>query len=86
MSEREFDLLDELYFITPYKQLKQSLGWDDRLLADLLQTLYRKGWIRCFEGPVREVPEGLADPGQNFARYHYLASKAGLMAHQHGEE
>ena len=86
MSDREFDLLDELYFIQSFEDLKKSLHWNEADLARLLQNLHAKGWVKCYGGPVHEVVRDPADLSKDYAKYHYLASKAGLLAHQNGEE
>ena len=86
MSDQEFDVLDELYFIISYERLKQSLGWEDKQLAHMLHALHEKGWIRCFDGPVHEVLDAPVDLENDYARYHYLASKSGLLAHQHEDQ
>lgn len=82
MTDEEFDLLDELYFIQSYAGLKDALGWEDSRLAGVLQGAYRKGWVRCYDDPGREVTDRRVDLAKDYARYHYLASKAGLLAHQ----
>ncbi len=66
MSDLEFDLLDELYFVQSYQYLQETLNWDDQTLKSTLQHLYDKAWINLLE------------QGQ---LYHYLATKAGLLAH-----
>jgi len=39
MSDEEFDLLDELYFVQPYAVLQEALGWEDSQLLDTLTLL-----------------------------------------------
>ena len=80
MTDDEFDLLDELYFVQPYEYLKNVLGWeDDKLLANL-QVLYSKDFIKCFDQPDQEIFEkvNLIEGGK---RLFYLATKKGLMEH-----
>lgn len=80
MSEDEFDLLDELYFVQSYDYLKKELDWEDEKLLFILQELADKEWINCFFGPDEEVFD---DPDiANYGKtYFYLASKKGLLAH-----
>lgn len=80
MSEEEFDLIDELYFVQSYDYLKQELDWEDDKLLVTLQGLFDKEWINCFSSPDEEV---FKDPDiQNGGKtYFYLATKKGLMEH-----
>ncbi|MDA0314334.1 MAG: hypothetical protein O2829_02375 [Bacteroidetes bacterium] len=80
MSDEEFDLLDELYFVQPYSVLQEALGWEDSQLLDTLILLKNKGWIKCFSAPDRECFDliNLHEVGKELL---YLATKKGLMAH-----
>ncbi|GEO20876.1 hypothetical protein CQA01_14100 [Cyclobacterium qasimii] len=80
MTNDEFDLLDELYFLQSYQYLKSSLEWeDDKLLMNLSQLL-EKGWIRCYAAPENEIFDALplTEKGKT---YYYLATKEGLLTH-----
>jgi hypothetical protein len=81
MSTTEYEVLDELYFIRSFEDLKSALGWEEEALSTILQALYRKGWIRCFEGPVHEISANDVNLKEDYDRYHYLASKEGLIEH-----
>jgi hypothetical protein len=80
MSDAEFDLLDELYFVQPYEYLKESLGWGDEHLLETLDLLYKAGMIKCLAEPDRERFDqvDIFSEGRNLM---YLATKKGLMAH-----
>lgn len=80
MSDAEFDLLDELYFVQGYAYLKDSLGWEDLLLLETLTSLYKKGMIKCLSGPDEERFDqvDIFKEGENLF---FLATKKGLMAH-----
>jgi hypothetical protein len=80
MSDEEFDLLDELYFVQPYSFLQETLGWGDKQLLDTLTSLVEKGWVKCFTEPDQECFESinLQEVGKELM---YLATKKGLMAH-----
>ncbi|HSJ67561.1 MAG TPA: hypothetical protein VK921_07795 [Anditalea sp.] len=80
MSEDEFDLIDELYFVQPYKFLQEELGWDDKKLLVILQELYDKGYIKCLIHPDKELFENIDIQGEG-TQYYYLATKKGLMHH-----
>lgn len=80
MSEEEFELMDELYFVQSYDYLKQELDWEDEKLLVILQKLCDKEWVNCFSSPDEEIfnhPD-ILNEGKS---YFYLASKKGLMEH-----
>lgn len=81
MSDLEFDVLDELYFVQSYGKLKDTLSWDDDMLRDTLIKLLEKGWIRCFITPNDEIFKFDIDLVTSYRKYYYLASKEGLFAH-----
>jgi hypothetical protein len=81
MSDLEFDILDELYFVTPFEQLQQTLKMEEAVLKHSLYDLIKKGWVKCFHpGSIEVVTEEL-HYDEKFRGYHYLATKAGLLAH-----
>ncbi|MBS9524106.1 hypothetical protein KIH41_08460 [Litoribacter ruber] len=80
MSEAEFDLMDELYFVQSYAYLKEAMGWDDEQLLAILQKLYGKGYIKCMTEPDSEIFDK-ADILKAGRDYYYLATKKGLMYH-----
>ena len=83
MTDPEYELMDEIYFVTPYSNLSRILGWEDSRILATLQTLCEKGWIRCFTTPTDELLPAEVDLDQYFKKYYYLASKSGMEAH-HG--
>ncbi|WP_297335376.1 hypothetical protein [Algoriphagus sp.] len=80
MSDEEFDLLDELYFVQSFSYLKESLGWEESLLLETLDSLYQKSFIKCLSAPDLERFDQvqLKIEGKNL---YFLATKKGLMAH-----
>jgi len=80
MSENEFDLIDELYFVQPFQYLRDSLGWQDELIIATLESLHANGYVKCLRSPDEEVfgDLNLVRDGKNF---YFLATKKGLMAH-----
>ena len=81
MSDLEFDVLDELYFIQPYSGLLEVTDLEDKELRQLLGKMLNKGWIRCFRSASDEVPADEIDLQTEYMQYLYLASKSGLLAH-----
>jgi hypothetical protein len=80
MSDDEYDLLDELYFLQSFAYLKKVLDWEEVRLLETLQLVYDKGWIKCYRAPDEEIFEktNLHLSGQH---YFYLATKKGLLSH-----
>jgi len=81
MTDAEFDLLDELYFVQPFDFLKDELGWKDEEILDVLTSLQKKDWIKCFSEMDIEVYPPQLNLEEHYKSYLYLASKKGLMAH-----
>ncbi len=80
MSDAEFDLLDELYFVQPYQYLKETLAWEENLLLATLSDLYQQGMIKCLQSPDEERFDQVDVVGEGKDLY-FLATKKGLMAH-----
>jgi hypothetical protein len=81
MSEPEFEVIDALYFIKPFAELIDELQWPGNKLKDILGDLFNKGWIKCYRDPTHEIARTEVHFEQEYHKYHYLATKAGLMAH-----
>ncbi|RDC63339.1 hypothetical protein [Adhaeribacter pallidiroseus] len=82
MTEREFDIIDELYFVTSFRQLADALNLPLEELSAGLQALARQGYIKCFyPDPDTEVEYNPVNFNQQCAQYYYLATKKGLMIH-----
>ncbi len=80
MNDDEYDVLDELYFVVSYEQLKEACALTNDQLVSTLETLYQRGWVRV----LRSVDEDAAEPlelAMKYEDYFYLASKKGLLAH-----
>ncbi len=85
MTDIEFDLLDELYFIIDFKELssKQIVSKDD--LSTHLWELYQKGWINIYKEIDIEIFEiDRIDFEKCHQNLFFLASKEGLMKHNLG--
>ncbi|MBF9254817.1 hypothetical protein I2I11_16045 [Pontibacter sp. 172403-2] len=82
MSENEFDILDELYFVTSYPDLKSTLSLSDEEICAALQSLIRKGYVKILY-PDQDTEHAYveADFGRQCREYYFLATKAGLMVH-----
>ena len=82
MTDPEYDLLDELYFVTPFRTLLQKTGLPAQDLEDQLRSLLEQGLIRSYwPDPDTELayePTLFGALGRNAS---YLASKEGLLQH-----
>lgn len=81
MTDEEYLLLDELYFIIDFKNLAEQSEISEKRLRQLLKVFYATGWVRCFDKDGEELhmsPETMQD---NLMEYQYLISKEGLFAH-----
>jgi len=81
MTDREFDVLDELYFVTPFHELREHVGLPEEELKEILIILSEKGWLKCFGNMDEELPLDDINLETEYKKYFYLASKEGLLAH-----
>jgi hypothetical protein len=81
MSEVEYTVLDELYFLSSFDELLERTGLSEEALRDCLSDLWAKDWIRCYHGRKEEIPQEAVNLKESYARYCYFASKKGLFAH-----
>ena len=82
MTNAEFDLLDELYFVTPFRVLVEKTGLPAAELQAQLGRLLEQGLVRYYwPDPDTELayePTSFGSLGQDAS---YLASKEGLLQH-----
>lgn len=81
MTDLEFDVMDELYFVISFHELKEKVGIGDHDLKKVLGGLVKKSYVRCLKNISDELPHDELDFEHNYGIYHYLASKEGLLAH-----
>jgi len=81
MSDNEFDVMDQLYFVTSYNELKEVSGLEDKLIEAILWGFIKNDWVKCLKDPEVEVEVDEVAFEKNYTNYYYLASKAGLLAH-----
>jgi hypothetical protein len=81
MTNQEFDTLDELYFTISYENLRSKLSMEDEQLKEELRSLMGKGWVKCLHKETDEEIYELENFEEEFKNYNYLATKAGLLAH-----
>jgi DNA-binding transcriptional ArsR family regulator len=82
MNEIEYDIIDELYFVSSYGEIAQALNLSDEELSTHLAALIKKGYVKAlYPDPDTEVVFDEAQFGIQYHQYFYLATKAGLISH-----
>ncbi len=88
MTDTEFLVMDELYFVIKYEELLDNCDISSEELVNTLNSLFKKEWIRILIPKVlnggsdlMDVEEKNVDINSRFQQYYFMASKAGLMAH-----
>lgn len=81
MTEQEYQIMDELYFVISFGELKEKLLLEEGDLKKTLSTLLQRKYIKCLSNVSDEIPPEHIDFENNYRNYHYLASKEGLFAH-----
>lgn len=81
MTDREYEILDALYFTVSFDYLEKELNTASLQLRDELIGLMKKGWVKCLEKKSEKEIEEIDLIKNHYKEYNYLASKQGLMAH-----
>tara|TARA_A100000171_G_scaffold52642_1_gene72114 strand:- start:48 stop:302 length:255 start_codon:yes stop_codon:yes gene_type:complete len=81
MTDKEFDVLDELYFVQPFDAILEETGLAKEELKQVLSGLLNKGWVKCYGDRQAEMPIASKDLGNDLTSYFYLATKEGLLVH-----
>lgn len=81
MTDIEFDLLDQLYFVQTFAELDRELQLPEQELTDLLISMVERGWVKVMD---KQTDEEIVDMDiwiKNSSAFFYLATKKGLLAH-----
>jgi len=79
MTDLEFEVLDELYFVISFEDLAKKVELEPDILRETLIGLHNKKWIKALISHDEEI---LAPDIQNHCeQYFYLATKLGLLEH-----
>lgn len=81
MTDLEFQVLDELYFVKQFEVLQSETALAEPALRNALQQLLEKEYIKCLKSPAEEVFADELNFAQDYRQYFYLATKKGLLAH-----
>lgn len=81
MTDEEFDIIDELYFVTAYRTLQEATELADDVLKTNLTNLVKQGWVRIYKTMDEQSEIDQLDFNKDYKSYFYLASKKGLFEH-----
>ena len=81
MTEPEFEMLDELYFIKNLEDLRKELKSAEYDIREELWKLIQKGWVRATVHKDQEVNLTEEDFQRDVNNYYFIATKNGLLAH-----
>ena len=81
MNDQEIDLLDELYFVQSYEEVKSALDWTDDIIQKHLFLLEQKEYIKILINHDEEYA-GSKDVNKiPWKELYFLATKKGLLEH-----
>lgn len=82
MTDAEFDILDELYFVATFAELQQRTSLPTDELDAGLRSLLEQGLVRCYwPDPDTELAYEPTSFGALRQDCYFLASKNGLLQH-----
>ena len=81
MDDIFYEILEELYFIETFEGLKAKLSYETNVLQGYLWIMLEKDLIKIMVNFDEEIEQNKEEFEQNFQKYHYIASKKGLMWH-----
>lgn len=79
----ESDILDEIYFMTPFADIVSATSHPAPKVATVLARLMEKRyvWQMHYDEGAHDFVKSDNPDHEHMDRYHYLATKEGLMAH-----
>lgn len=80
MTSKQFEILDELYFVISYNEIRIVTALTDEELCAELTGLFSEGWLRVFKSPSDTKDYELISD-EILMNSYLLASKSGLKAH-----
>ncbi len=81
MNNQEIDLLDELYFVQSYGEVKNALDWKDEQLQKHLFSLNQKEYIKILTNHDEEYDGSMELNAIPWHKLYFLATKKGLLEH-----
>lgn len=80
MTDKQYTLLDELYFIQNVDSLQKELGWARDEVIEVLLELFENGWLKVVKLD-EEIEISKETLWQQINQHGFIASKKGLFAH-----
>jgi hypothetical protein len=81
MTDIEFELIDNLYFVQSFEILCKTMHMNEVEMKELLLSLVQKDWVKVMDKQTDEEISDIEIWSNACARYFYLATKKGLFAH-----
>lgn len=81
MTDTEFDILDELYFVKSFQELSRIFEQAKFDLQEELWLLINKKWVKVLDFSDKEVELTWEIFQQNKREYRFSATKKGLLVH-----
>lgn len=81
LTDIEFNILDELYFVISYEELREKTGYTDAILSSHLTKFINNGFVRIYKSMDEEVDPNEIELTDSLLSYWFLATKRGLQVH-----
>lgn len=81
MTDLEFDLIDNLYFVQRFDTLCKTMEMEEEELKKILFQMVQKEWVKVMDMQTDEEILNAEVWTKNCSGYFYLATKKGLFAH-----
>jgi len=82
-SNMEFDVMDEVYFISSFIQIMENTGIETEQLRDVLTNLLQKGFVQqlIYNESLHDFEKMEVYNETQLESASYVATKKGLLAH-----
>lgn len=81
MTDLEFELIDNLYFVQRFDTLCNAMEMEEEELKKILFQMVQKEWVKVMDMQTDEEILNAEVWTKNYSGYFYLATKKGLFAH-----
>ena len=81
MTDTEYNILDQLYFVSSFSRLLSELDMPEGDLKTELANLIDKDWVKVLDKNADTEIQDKALWEKEFKNLQYLATKKGLFAH-----
>ena len=81
MTDIQFDILDELYFVISFDDLEKELELSRSQILNNLGEMIQMNWVKCFKDEMELELNEIKFIESEMIKYQFLATKKGLFAH-----